>query len=512
MNRIFNCEISKRRRRIIPIFGRFLLALVLLVGVRFAVPKSLDSANLTSVKDTLETSRLSYDNQNTSGIVASTNVVRIETSGNPSTSTANIFPGDTIRYVATGNTYFVDQIISTNEFSLTANLNAADDDENDQLVIVRTASHVVNFTTATGIANGSFRVKIKAATSNGNDGNPDQTGFDFNTMNAGGTGPTTNVTCPADTADYTFGTGNQITATASAGAGCTTGYNCFECRYSGAGAISTGMTMTIGGTVELVNPAPAAAHTEGTADTYSVIIENINANNTVIDATTAKVAVIESVRVTATVDPRIEFTLTGVTGNSGTVCGVTRTASSPDSTATAVPFGSLTLAAFNDAAQQISCVTNASGGYVVTAIEDDQLSVDGDDSVTIADTTCEGGAACNESTAAREWNTTNTGSAFGFSIQDVDTTSVPFTWDATGTCSGAGYTGDVTCTACTGTGYCAMKFPATAEAETAFKIMENTGTPSVTEDIYLCYRLTVSTVQTAGNYENNITYRATATF
>ena len=42
--------------------------------------------------------------------------------------------------------------------------------------------------------------------------------------------------------------------------------------------------------------------------------------------------------------------------------------------------------------------------------------------------------------------------------------------------------------------------------------MSKNTTPSAPEQAYACYRITASTTQPAGNYENRLIYTATATF
>ena len=147
--------------------------------------------------------------------------------------------------------------------------------------------------------------------------------------------------------------------------------------------------------------------------------------------------------------------------------------------------------------------TAATAGYAVTMISDDQLSVGGDHVTEIANTDCDS-ENCTDATSG-EWSTENDVSGFGFSIENVDATTVPFQYStATGNCTGT---------------YCARMIPSTATAseppddsDTALSIMSKTTIPTTTEDMYVCYRLTVATTQTAGDYENNITYVATATF
>jgi hypothetical protein len=151
--------------------------------------------------------------------------------------------------------------------------------------------------------------------------------------------------------------------------------------------------------------------------------------------------------------------------------------------AVAVPFGSVSLGAFNNLAQHLSCVTNAPGGYIVTAYENDQMTIIGD-GTTIADTNCNGG--CTTTTTAA-WTTDTSNSEFGYAMQNLNVGTSMTDYQ---------------------TGYRAFG----EGASNAQQIMKNTGVPSSTEYAFVCYRLTASTAQKAGNYENKIIYTATATF
>lgn len=455
-------------------------------------PRELDSANLTSVADTLSTSRLSYYNALSGAHTTGATLLTVNTSGYPSDSTANLFAGDTV-WVGdggTGSTYTVDDIIDANEFQITAGIGSGDGDNGDIVIATRSATHTVTFTTVSLIPNGAVRVLIPSGANGTNDGIPNHDGFDFGVNTPSLTAPTGGGVTSWETA----------TATASGGTGCSAGNHCFEARYNGTNSASA-LTFTIGGANKLLNPAKSGA-TEGSADTYSVTVQHLN-NSTnsyaVVDSTTIKIAVVESVRVTATIDPSLTFTIAGVSSGA-TRCGTTTDITS---TATAVPFGSVSLAAFNDAAQQLSAVTNGAGGYAITIISDDQLSVGGDHSTEIVNTDCDS-ENCTDSTSG-EWSSENNVSGFGFSIENIDASTVPFQYStATGNCTGT---------------YCARMVPSTATAsetpddsDTALSIMSKTTIPTTTEDIYVCYRLTVATTQTAGDYENQITYVATATF
>jgi len=466
------------RKNIIAVFVSF----VVFSCISFLFPRSLDSANLTSVTDTLETSRLSFHGKNAAQLTAGTSIIRMATAGTPSTSTANIFPGDTVEYVSTDNTYTVDYIVDSDEFAVTTALDAGDDDADDEFAIMRLAQQVVTFTTTSAIADGAIKIRVKADASNNNDGDPDNDGWDLNSASGG------DVTCPTDVPTYyDFVTG---TATASAGTNCAAGYHCFECRYSGPGNPAEAMTFTIGGGTEIVNPSAASGHTAGTADSYGIILDNLNASDVVIDSTTVKVAVIESIRVTATVDPTINFSVAALSSGS-TACG---NALDVSSTATTVPFGSVAISTFTDLAQNLTVSTNADGGYVVTALEDNQMRFVGATAPEIPDTP--GDTVTADYDTTDEWVSTST-KGFGYSIENVDAASVAFEYsDSTAGCDGV---------------YCAKQF-ADADVPEAHQTLFNSSTVADNENAYVCFRIIVGATQEAGDYWNAVTYRATATF
>lgn len=459
-------------------------------------PKELDSANLTSVADTLSTSRLSYYGALSGAHTTGTTLLTVKTGATqPSRSTANLFSGDTVWIgdAGTGSTYTVDDIYDTDQFQITAGIGSGDGDDGDVVIASRSATHTVAFTTATAVTNGAIRILIPSGSNGNNDGIPNHDGFDYSTTAPSLTAPSGGGVTSWETA----------TATASGGTGCSAGNHCFEARYNGTNSVSAALTFTIGGANKLINPAKSGS-TEGAADTYSVTIQHLDKSLSyaVVDSTVIKIAVVESVRVTATVDPSLTFTIAGASSGSSR-CGTTTDVTT---TATTVPYGSVSLAAFNDAAQQLSAVTNGAGGYAVTMISDDQLSIGGDHTTEILNTDCDN-ETCTDTTSG-EWSSETDISGFGFSLQNVDATTVPFQYSTNNQ-------GD-----CTGT-YCARMIPSTATAgesgttddsDTALQIMSKSTIPTTTEDIYVCYRLTVATTQTAGDYEDNITYVATATF
>jgi hypothetical protein len=88
------------------------------------------------------------------------------------------------------------------------------------------------------------------------------------------------------------------------------------------------------------------------------------------DTGTTRVAIVAPVVVTASVDTQFTFTVDGVSA-SGTVNQEPITGST---TATAIPFGTLTANNATTSAQQLSVATNASYGFAVTVQVDQQLT------------------------------------------------------------------------------------------------------------------------------------------
>lgn len=493
----------------------YLIALFLCINIVF--PPTLTSAELSSVKDTLSSSRLSFVGAVATGNSSPSSILILKTSSLPGFATSddnsNLFDGDNLK-IGTTNNYTVIGLSGSTAieiYSPTGGLGADDDDVDDPVIASRSAQHTVTFTPISSIDSGYFRVRIKATggtQTQSHDGIPDADGFDFRASIAAGDWE--------NYVDCSVGTGDTASIAYSGATNCTSGYTCIFCNYTGTNTL-TQKTITIGTTAaeqQAINPAPSStSKTAGAADTYAFYVDHLDSSFNVVDSTQGKIAVVESVRVSATVDPTITFTIAGVNISSN-VCGTTTAVTT---TATSVPFGSVSLSSFMDAAQQLSCVTNAEGGYAVTAIESDQMNIlsgSGPDTGTyIADSDCDGGAdTCSVGTGntAADWVTDTTNSSFGYSIQNVDASKVAFAYNATD-CSGASYTGDVSCGSCAGA-YCAMPFPANIENESALTIFKNTAVPTSTEDIYVCYRLVVSSTQTAGNYANTVTYVASATF
>jgi hypothetical protein len=466
--------------------------IVLLIVSFFYYPQKIDSANLTVTKDTLQTSRLSFAGRVVAPTVAGSSHVWLNTSsaaGFYSVSTAGLKVGDVLT-IGTGS-YTIASIVDADEFTTTVVLASGDADVADVIYLKTKPQHVFTFTTASAIDGGFFRILIPAATSNFNDTVPDSTGFDFNTA--------VDVSA-TDTTGYTF---LSNAATVSGGTNCPSGWHCFEYHYGGSGGVGTAITLKIGNTSGAntpIAPAPAAAHTEATADTYTFKVQNFvdasDPTGTPADQTQGKLGVIESVRVTATVDPSISFSIAGV-ASGASPCGTgTENQTDVDTTTgtnapLAVPFGTLSLNTFKDAAHLLTVSTNAVNGYVVTAQENDQLGKDGGTTPLIIDTLGDNGSASE--TVDDTWDVAAAHPGFGYTLKSVNLATVPFT--------------------STGANFNVRTFPSIADPDSPLvqTIMSSTGT-SDAHTANVCYRVTVAATQAAGDYENQITYTATASF
>ncbi len=431
------------------------------------------SAPSTNFKDQLSSAQLSYADTLTGSNAAGNSIAYV------TTNNYNLDIGDTLT-IGTG-TYVVTGLVGTTGISLNTPLLSGDADSGDVVKAARKTVHTVSFQPQSSVTQGKWQVLIKAASSNYSDGTADSTGFDLGTLTTAG------ITCPwgatPSLSVVTVSTNTYHAITCALGAGIT---NPVGTGATGIVTIGTGSTM-------LINPAPASGHTVGqanaSADTYSVILRHLTSTDTVIDedTTQGKIVVTESVRVTATVDPTITFSVgtSGVTTPATTLCGTAIGNGASNTTAATVNFGSLSLGQANNLAQFIQCTTNAANGYVIQAFESAPLTMIGT-STTIPNTTCNGSCSYTTDTA---W-TTLTNSGFGYALQ-VGSTSA-------GAVLGITTAGNYKAF---GVGY--------AQAQS---ILSRTNTPADTDSAYICYRTTISTQQPAGTYQNEINFIATATF
>jgi hypothetical protein len=173
--------------------------------------------------------------------------------------------------------------------------------------------------------------------------------------------------------------------------------------------------------------------------------------------------------------PNLTFAINGI--NSGTtIAGLTTNVSS---TSNSMGFGTLTIGDGNPniAAQSVTVSTNASGGYTTTVTQDGNLRTDTGDEIAVVP------------------GTNATPAAFGTGI-----TQGRFGYHSTDSALCTGTTGRFT-----------VNDTFAALDTTPYEIACNSGivTNEVTQ---IVYKLVIGTLQEAGNYQNVLTYIATATY
>ncbi len=460
--------------------GIFMAAVFLLI-LGLLHPAISLAANLTSIKDTLQTSRMSFSGRVKTPTSGGHVYIYTVVSGNfTSISTDGLKPSDVLQI--NGTNYTIATIVNSSEFTTTTSLAGGDATDGNSIYFKSKPGQIITFNTASAVNGGFFQVLIPAAASNFNDTIPDATGFDFNSA----------VTATASSVtNYTFVAG---VATVSGGTGCTSpaNYHCFEFHYTGPGAIGTGIQLFIGlssGTNTLIAPAPSAGRVASQADQYKFRIYQFTNNaqpgvTTETDFGAGTIAVIESVRVTATVDPSITFKIEGVPSSTLT-CGLT---TSVTTTSASVPFGVLTLDTFRWASQKITVSTNAASGYAVTSVENERLSNLAGSPIYIPNTTCDSGTCTT--TSGSGWVTAAGHPGFGYTLAIVS--------------------GTPTITPTVGN-FVRFASLAAAANELPTQIISNAGIAS-SQAVYVCYQISVDATQAAGEYENQVTYTATATF
>lgn len=439
----------------------------------FANKNQIRSAPVTNLRDQMSSAQLSYFARLLGG---NGSIINVASSGNPSNSTANLATGDTLAIANSSTTsliYTVKDIANGNSIEINTNIGATI--ANSYIIATRSAIHRVTFTPQSSTGGEKWQFLLKATSRSGenpSDGIPDQTGFDLGTLTAGA------VTCPLS---HTPSVGATTVITSGVGVGYTGTYHIIECAGGNISTVGTSIAMIVGnGTSQMINPSPYTSHTIGQADTYTYAIRQM-VGASIVDTTFGKLATVESVRVTAVVEPTLTFTISNVgTTNIGVVrCGTALGNGAPDTTATAVSFGPLVLNSANNLAQQLSCITNSQNGYVIQAFENKPMTMLGT-ATTIPNN--------GSTTVAAAW-TTFTTSGFGYALETIS---------APGATLGITTVGHYKAF---GIGY--------ANAQ---PILSRTTTPSATDSIYVCYRATASTTQQAGTYENSVSYIATATF
>ena len=458
----------------------------------------IKSAPVSNLRDQMSNAQLSYFGRLDSNTTANNSLITVyvDSGSAPSNNNYNLFVGDTlaIANATNGSTnYIVNGISGNNGIFLTSPIDNLNAFTGAYAIATRSAIHNISFSPNSSVQNGKWQVLIKATNRSGetaNDGMPDQGGFDLGTLVAG------DITCPWGA---TASVGTTVVLTSGVSVGSTGSYHLITCSLpvGGTNPVGTGSTstITIGGTNKLINPAPAVNHTVGqanaSADTYTIVIRHLDENSNLInnDTSIGKIALTESVLITATIDPTITFYVDSIGASTPgmTRCGTALSSNASQSTAASINFGSVSLGQFNTLAQRFTCSTNASNGYTVQIYENNQL-INSSTGATIPDTDCDDGTCTTTSEQKWETDTGVTKSEFGYSLESI-TGPVAFQHDNV---------------------FKAKPFGVgTANAKV---IMNRTDTPTGVDQGYICYRITASNFQEAGTYQNQINFIATATF
>ncbi len=478
-----------------------LVSLFLVAGISlFKTQKLFSAGNLTGVSATLSNSRLSYSGQVSVGTSAGETLININTTGNIADKNTNhLFPGDTVSVGPNGGKT-VGTVVDTDTFILTDGLTVGINDGNT-IYSTQSGTLTVAFTITNDIPIGGYvLVTIPDSSATQNDGAPDTeastslNGFDLNGMASTDISTTGGTGCTWGTETLTAGTGSGHTYKVITTTACT------------AGAI----TVTFdGASKDLVNPAAVySGHTQGLADVYTIDVTTYDSSAVAIDTAQVKVAPVEAVLVSATIDETLSFQIAGVASGT-TACGQVADITT---NAYSVPWGTLATAnSFSQGAQTLTVSTNADAGYTVKTEENDQMGYSGTTCDTPANSTADetdnppcikdyvGVGTTASEAGANDW-TTASYNGLGFSMEDLSGTDAVFD-----------YNGKPAETSCTSCAFCARQFADQQASETKATIMSNTGSVSSSQT-YVCYQISISSTQPAGYYYNKVKYTCTATF
>lgn len=423
--------------------AKICLLTLLLAFLNFPV-NALASGALTSVKDTLDNSRPGVATTISGTITAGDTIINV-------TSTAGINTNDSvfIKDGGTTETRVVSSVLTSTKLLLTAGtVNGYS--TSGSVYLKQLAKHTITFTTHSAVSSGKFIIYIPADAAP-TDSLPAANGYDFNSIT---TSTSTDFTLTGFTAT------SVSTSTANSNL-------VFTIPFTGSVPTTTAISITIGGTNKLISPTKTAS--AGTADTYTVEVDETDGSANVIDTTSVKVGTIEAVAVSATVTPSLTFTINAVNSNVS-VAGTTTDATS---TATTAPLGNLTPVTNRNVAQYIHIDTNSAGGYIVTVQSDGSLRKSDGTKVT------------DYSTTAADNNAVN---GFGYSLMDKTNTPSSFHYNDSGTFFSKGFS-----------------------SSSPVTIMSN-GAAASGDESYIIYHARVSNTQAQGTYSDLVTVIATATY
>jgi hypothetical protein len=179
-------------------------------------------------------------------------------------------------------------------------------------------------------------------------------------------------------------------------------------------ATTSQIVFTIGSEVGTMITNPGGP---GATTSYEISIGNTSesASSTIVDGGAVRVAIIDEVTVSASVDTSLTFSVTGVV--SGQTVNGSPTSTAATTTPTTLPFGSLALNTSKTLAHDLVVATNATNGYTVTVEQTGDLqsstgaTIDGfiDGAYTTTPTAWQGpGANVNDDSTYGHWGLTST--------------------------------------------------------------------------------------------------------
>ena len=245
----------------------------------------------------------------------------------------------------------------------------------------------------------------------------------------------------------------------------------------------------------ITNPADTGTYyARITTTTASSNCATSSPGGSTVDSGVVAFAIIYGVTVSATVPEYLSSAVYAVASATCTVSGGT---SQVTSTASTVPFGTITLNDFYDSCQDVRVATNALN-YTTRVYEGGSLTCTNSGlcgSNTISDGVCD--SACSY-TATGTW-ATDTNNGFGYCMDDQATYgdgAQTAGWDANSQCGAGGQAFKI--------------FGITSASATA--IMSSSGAAVSDDRAFIGYRLSVSASQTAGPYSNTVVFVTTPTY
>ncbi len=344
----------------------------------------VQAATLSSASDILSTSRPSASSPLSADTGSGASAIPIFNNGSRylASDSAKIIRSSTNALINTGlNVASQSAALTTVNLSNTTGANSQSG--TDVLLVPITAMHTVQFTTVNTVPVSGKIVLTYPMLVTGDATNPasaSATTFEPNSLGSGSfkafkdaTDITANITIV--TTNPSAGTSPLYTLTLDGATSITAGQVVKIFLGCSAGTSSGCSTQN----PLMINPTKAAA--AGTGDRWKLRVDTLDASSNSLDTITVALSTIDSVRVEATVDPTLTFTIAGLNNgtavNNGNAVGCTNsetTDAGVNATATDVNLGILSntptaadTKVGNIAAQLLTVSTNGAGGYALTA-------------------------------------------------------------------------------------------------------------------------------------------------